>query len=362
MFKKLMVVAMALTFALGFAAAAAAADVKVGGSLRTELTYAWYDAEASPIGDDTFQLDAFHISSSRLKFTYLSDDKKFKGYAELRLRSRSQGNNIDVRHAYFSYSWDGGSILFGQTGGMSDAYFPSQFLDTANSIVGFGKMWFNRLEQIRLTLGQKYKLKLAIEAPSKTGVFVDGDGAVTGLDYRYFPAFAAALDLSFGNVNIYPWVRWEWERVETGSSDVNWHALDFGLDISGDFGLVGFTVGATYGINSAGIGVVGGPAFPVFNADYSERSDHSMFTVFGELRVGGLKIGGGYAAASREDLEGVDLWAGDPYTAAVYANYSIPFGKITFVPEIVWENFGEDTAGANRGNAIKVGLFAMLNF
>lgn len=361
MLKKMMVAALALTFALGFAAAAVA-EVKIGGSLRTEFTYAWYDAAASPTGDDTFQLDNFHISSSRLKFSYFSDDKRFNGYVELRLRSRTTGNNVDVRHAHVSYNWNGGNILFGQHGGMSDFYLPHQYLDSANSLFGFGKLWFNRVEQVRLSLGHNYKIKMAIESPTHTGDFVNGDGAVTGLDYRFFPAFAAALDLSFGNVIVYPWARWEWERIQAGADDINWHSLDFGLEISGDFGLVGFLVGAAYGINSSGIGVVAGPATPVFDATYSEKSNHKQFSFFGELRIGGLRIGGGYAKATRDDLDGVDLWAGDPYTAAAYANYVIPFGKITFVPEILWENFGEDTDGGDRGNAVKVGLFAVLNF
>ncbi len=412
MLKKIMIVAFALTFALGFASIAAAADVTVGGSLRTEITWAYYDDEASPNGDSTFELDQFHISSSRLKFTYLSDDKKFKGYAELRLRSRSAGLNVDVRHAYFSYSWDGGSILFGQTGGMSEAYFPSQWLDAANSIIGYGKLWFDRLEQIRLTMGDKYKLKLAIEAPTHTSRFQGADGIygpdvdtldaqLMGRNYRYLPAFAAALDLNFGNVTIYPWMRWEWTKTEYSNIidgqavdfDESWHSLDFGLNINGDFGLVGFTVGAGYGINSStmfsalasagdvlgnttssvgGTNGGNGPAAPIFFPEIDDignfvldqwrRADHKQINVYGELRIGGLSLGGGYTKASYDSIYGVTIWNQDPWKASAYANYSIPYGKITFIPEILWENFGEDGLGNDRGNKILVGLFAMLNF
>jgi hypothetical protein len=356
------VAALALALALIFSSTILAAEVKVGGSLRTEFTYAWYDDEASPTGQETFLLDQFHISSSRLKFSYLSDDKRFSGYVELRLRSHSTGNNVDVRHAHVAYHWSGGNILFGQHGGLSDIHLPYQYLDSANCIFGFGKLWFNRVEQVRLSLGQKYKFKLAIESPTHSGDFVDGDGNVTGLGYRYFPAFASALELNLGQVTIYPWVRWEWERIKAGGEDVNWHSLDLGVEILGDFGLVGFLAGATYGINSSAVGVVGGPATPIFDAAYDQRADHKQISVFGQLRVGSLRIGCGYAKASRDDLAGVNPWAGDPYTASLYVNYTIPFGKITFIPEILWENFGEDTAGPNRGNSVKVGLFAMLNF
>ncbi len=364
MLKKIMVAALALTFVLGFATFAAAADVKVGGSLRTELTWAFYDDESSPTGDSNFELKNFHISSSRLNFTYLSDDKKFKAFTELRLRSRSQGLNVDIRHAYFTYSWDGGSILFGQTSPIASPYFSNQILETANANIGYGKAYFARTEQIRLTMGEKYKLQFAIESPQVTSDYVDQDGNDTGYGYAYFPAFAAGLDMSFGNVNIYPWIRWEWNRIYTDQADdVNWHSLDFGLSMTGDFGLVGFSLEAAYGINSAQTNPNGsGQPAPIFNATWDEQSDHKQLAFWGELRIGGLSLGGGYQVASRDDLDGVEVWANDPYTASAYVNYKIPFGKITFMPEVYWENYGEDETGADKGNAFKFGLFAIMNF
>ena len=73
-------------------------------------------------------------------------------------------------------------------------------------------------------------------------------------------------------------------------------------------------------------------------------------------------IGGGYRAASRYDLDGVELWDNDPRTASVIASYKITFGKITFIPEILWENLGEDENGVNQGNAILFGLYVVMDF
>ena len=364
MLKKMMVAALALTFVLSFAAFAAAADVQIGGSLRTEVMWSYYDDEASPTGDSTMELKNFHISGSRLKFTYLSDDKKFKGYTEIRLRSRSTGLNIDIRHAYFSYSWDGGSILFGQTSPISSPYFSNQMLETCNGQIGYGKAYQARTEQIMLTMGDKYKLMFAIESPKVTSDYEDADGNTVGLGYTYFPAFSAAMDMSFGNVNIYPWIRWEWNRVTTDDNeDVNWHSLDFGLSMTGDFGLVGFSLEAAYGINTSQTDYNGnGSAAPIFDSAWDEKSDHKQLSIWGELRVGGLSVGAGYQVASRDDLDGVELWANDPWTASAFANYKIPFGKITFYPEILWENYGEDENGVDQGNAIKFGLYAVMNF
>jgi len=361
--KKLLIVALALSLALGFAMTAAAANVKVGGSLRTEIAWAYQSEEVTGL-DSRVKLDAFNISTSRLHVTYLSDDKKFKGYAELRLRSRTQGLNIDVRHAYFSYAWGDGSLLFGQYSSLSNQYGPAAWLRGTTSLIGFGWGWWERTEQIRFMWGQKFKLKFAIESPFKRGDFVDGTGAVTGQTYQYFPAFAAALDMSFGNVNVYPWIRWEWERLEvvSNSNDVNWHSLDFGLEFNGDFGLVGFTFGGNYGINTTTSTPNGPSSSPIFDANFSSRSDHKQYMVFGELRVGGLSLGGGYQKASHDNLNGVTVWANDPWTAGAYANYKVPFGKITFIPEVDWFNHGEDINGVDQGNEIVFGLFAMLNF
>ena len=362
----MMVAALALTFVLGFAAFAAAADVTVGGSLRTELTWAYYDDEASPSGDSNFELKNFHISSSRLKFTYLSDDKKFKGYTELRLRSRSsQGLNVDVRHAYFSYSWDGGSILFGQTSPIASPYFSNQILETANANIGYGKAYFARTEHDHADHGREVQTEVRHRVTS-------GDQRLRGpgrqrhrLRLCLFPGLSPpAMDMNFGNVNIYPWIRWEWNRIYTDQEDdVNWHSLDFGLSMTGDFGLVGFSLEAAYGINSAQTDPNGsGQAAPIFNATWDEQSDHKQLAFWGELRIGGLSLGGGYQQASRDDLDGVEVWAEDPWTASAYANYKIPFGKITFMPEVYWENYGEDENGVDKGNAFKFGLFAIMNF
>ena len=91
-------------------------------------------------------------------------------------------------------------------------------------------------------------------------------------------------------------------------------------------------------------------------------ANHKQITAFGELRVGGLAIGGGYQAASRDDLDGVEIWANDPWTASAFVSYKIPFGKIVFIPEVVWYNSGENEAGVDEGDAVKVGVFCALSF
>ncbi len=365
MSKKLTAFVGAILLTLGLSSVALAGSVKVGGALRFELSYLGEDSNSSSTGNSIIALDIFHMSTSNLNFTYQSADKKYEAYAEIGLLSNTQGNNVYTRRTWFRYNWNGGSILFGQTGSLEESYFPASVLRGTAGILGFGKDWWNRPEQIRLTLGTKYKFKFALESPTHTGNFdVNGDGVDDGISSRYLPAVAAALDMSFGRVNVYPWFRWEMERLTKVSdgSTVDWHSLDLGLELAGDFGLIGFTVGVGYGINSTGTNPVAGPALPVFDSTFEHRADHKQFRVFGDLKIGNLHLGGGYAHASRDDLNGVAQWTGNPHTAAVYANYWIGFGSITFVPELAWYDFGEDTSGADLGNGIRVGLYTTLVF
>lgn len=369
--KKLMIAALALTMVLGLAAVAAADSVTVGGSLRTEFSYAWYNAKEVTYGKDTLDQSIFDTLNSRVHVTYLSDDKKFKGYAELEMNSvHYQNNRIRTRHAYFSYAWGGGSILFGQTSSLVDNFGPDQWLHENNSLIGYGWSYVGRVEQIRLTLGDKYSFRFSLEAPAKTAslAYYDVNGKQLGTvkPYRYLPAVLAGFNLNFGNVTVYPYARWEWSRYDFPDKTRNMHSADLGLRINGDFGLVGFTVGVGYGINTATVNPQGTYPFTttwtysIWSGD--SQAKHKQLQAFGELRIGGLAIGGGYAKANYDKLAGVKVWAEDPYSAAVYANYRIPFGKIKFIPEILWEKQGKDYKGVDKGDVVRVGLVAMLNF
>lgn len=357
---------MAVTLLAGPGAPTGAlAGVTIGGALRLETSYLAQDSDASGTGSSLVDLDIFHMGTTNLNFTWASADKKYQAYVEIGLLSSSLGNSVYMRRSWFSYNWDGGSILFGQTASLEESYFPASILRGTGGILGFGKDWWDRPEQIRLTLGKRHRLKLAIERPTHTADFdTNGDGATDGFSTHVLPAVAAALDLSFGNVNIYPWFRWELEtvRVAADGRDVYWNSLDLGLELAGNFGLIGFTTGVSYGLNSTGTNPVAGPARPVFDATFNDRADHVQFRFFADLRIESLHIGGGYATASMGDLNGVSQWAGSPSTASLYVNYWISAGPMIFVPEIAWYKFGESTAGVDQGNGLRVGIYYNLNF
>ncbi len=163
-----------------------------------------------------------------------------------------------------------------------------------------------------------------------------------GGPHSWLPGFTGALELAFGNVVIHPWAhvgRLKWDGGE--EEDDSYYSPDMGLEAGDEFGLAGFSVGVNYGLDTAQNRVlVSGDPLVIDNV---VDSNVEQLGLWGELRVGGLALGGSYAFARR------DGWTEDPNAAAAYANYSIEFGKITFIPEVSWLNHGQDEAGQTWG-------------
>lgn len=345
--KRTLFILVALVCLVGLTANAQA-RVEISGSLSLETTWAWQSEEAGGSGDDQLGLHRFGAGESTLGVTYLSDDKKFQAYAELSMYGRGDGNTVETGAAYMVYNTGTCSWLLGYEGHFSDEIGPSQILDDGAALEGYGNSVLDTNEQIRFTYGDKYKVMVAIENPYKEGVW-DEAGS-----YHWLPGLSAALELSFGQVVIHPWGHFEWVSYDGGDEDDSYYSLDLGLEICGEFGLVGFTAAINYGVNTAQNDplISGDPL--VVDGVVEENAHH--LGVWGELRISKLALGAGYATASRDD------WDNDPHAMAAYANYSIEFGMITFTPGIVWFNHGEDETGADLGSSFLFGLWSSMEF
>lgn len=345
--KKLMALALVLGLVLGVSGIAAA-GVTLSGDIRNELTYGFYDDDYdranSGVAKSYIDVRTFNNHSSRLKIRWASADKKYGAYVELGVYNSSVG----TRRTEFWYNWDGGQIWFGQGYHVSEHYWPNQWLDGGLSLIGYGKHYLGRSQQVKLTLGKKHKLALAIIAPKKGSVWTGGR------TYHVIPALAAAYHMSFGNVRVTPWVNYELVLWENANNSDSYSSLDLGIRLAGDFGLIGFSVALTYGLNSSQSSAVGSSA-PYVVAN-SVNDDVSQFNVWGELRIAGLSLGAGYVQATRTD------WSNNPFRVGAYASYKIPFGPMTFRPEVVWLNNGENTASVKQGNQFLVGVFTNIAF
>lgn len=396
----------------------AQANFRVNGSLRTEFSYAIYDAESSPDGGKLTSLEIFNITNSRLMFSYFTDDKRYKAYAEIGIKSRTAGNSLYIRQAYFSYKNGGFQLLMGQAWPLAGPNHARQLLDGYHAMYGYGEPYFARTEQIRFTLGTQFQISFALESTKKDslviyGPRVDTDGSLgygndpryglpiidpvtggtnlvslSGNSYYRLPPMALGAKLDMGNVAVFPWVRWEWPHlryshpVSGERRKFNFHSVDIGLEIIGHFGYVGFSVGANYGRNSslavsngatAQAGYTSGsmfyamtqedPALPVVDPFTGESVDHRQAAFHGELRLAGLAVGAGFQKAWRTgSLNGYPLWPQQPWSLGVYANYRFNCGRIVLIPEILWQNRGRDQANTMLGDVIRVGLFTMVNF
>ncbi len=350
--KKLMALVLALGLVMGFASLASA-GVTVGGDLRLETTIGFHDDDYSNtnfgINKSYANWDSFNNSTSRLKFRWKSGN--YGAYVEIGTYGNWAGSNVATRRTEFWYNWDGGQIWFGQGYHLSEHYWPNQYLLGALSLIGYGKHYLGRTEQIKLTLGKKHKLVLGLYSPKKSSVWTGGRA------YHNLPAAAAAVHLNFGNVRLTPWINYELVQWENANTSDTYNSLDFGLRLAGDFGLVGFSVAVSYGINSSQSSAVS--STPLTNAAGTDVTDDAtQFNVWGELRIGGLSLGGGYVIGDRTDF------ANQPYRFGAYASYKIPFGPITFRPEIVYLDDGETSAAAktDNGSTVYAGLFTNIAF
>lgn len=326
----------------------AQAGVKVGGNLRMEYSTGIYDSQATDAGAivDVFLIDN---SKSRASVSYKSANGRYQAFTELGVYSQTRNNFVQTRVAKFWWNFDGGELMFGQDFNVSHVWFPRQRLNNSASMRGYGTQYIPRNEQVRLTLGQKYKLLVALENPLKTSAW-----SGTGRANHYFPALAAGADLNFGRIKVKPWFRFERVDWEDNLGSDHYNSVDAGLGVKGDFGLVGFTAALSLGRNTAqGFQFVTNR--PLMNGNRVE-GDTEQFNFRFELRVAGLAVGYGRAQVERSD------WADIAYREAAYANYLIPFGALEFLPEVLWLNMGRSETGLDRGNVVVVGLFTSVKF
>lgn len=333
----------------------ASARVRIGADLRTEFTYGWENKEFNG-QDDTLGLAIFDNALSRISFSYLSDDNRFQAYVEQGVYSQAYGNQTETRQAWFQYNWKSNYIRMGQASDITADYGSDQALIAFNGLGGFGCHDFDKIEQIRLKMGEKYVFKFALQNPRRPGVWEEGG------TYHYLPGLAGSAELNFGPVVINPWINYEniqGQNVNAAGDDDSYDALDFGLKMAGDFGLIGFNVGVHYGINSSTAEAVWAGfdesySLPTLGANGRTLNDSHYIGAWGQFRVENFIVGGGYARATN------DSWSNDPYSFSVYANYAISFGMIKIIPEISWFNFGEDENSNDMGDQVLFGIICQM--
>jgi hypothetical protein len=354
--KKFMVFALAMTLIMGLASIASA-GVTVSGSLRLETTLGFHDSDystaASGTGKSYVNWDRFANSWSRLKFRWATKDKKFGSYVEIGVYSPQDGGNVGTRRTEFWYSFGGdilNEIMFGHSWTWGADWFAASNYIPGNPSLsgGYGGPSYGRVEQIRLKLFKRHVLYVYALRPSAGSVWTGGQ------KFTFLPAFGLAWHLHFGNVTILPWVYYQLAQWENATTSDSFNMVDLGVAINGDFGLVGFTVEGHYGINSR-VSTPSGTGSP-FLTNNKVQDDVTGFSVWGQLRIGGLYMGGGYAVQSRTD------WTNDPAKMAAYVSYKIPFGPMTFRPEIAYFGDGKSTTNVEQGNSFYVGLWTQIDF
>jgi hypothetical protein len=341
-----MVIALALGLVFGLAGMSSAA-VTTGGWLSYETSFTIWD-------DDSSMYDSYVAQTwgspqaNHLTVSYLSDDKKFGAILQVGIQTLGGGDGLWTKLANFYYDWGGGRILFGQDYDTMEHNWPT-YLTGGWSAIGIGKSYMDRNGMVKLTLGDKYKFNFALVRPLRGDVW-----GGTGTVYHQLPAISMAAILNLGNVTLTPWLRYENTLWEDGNNTDNYYTLDYGLWLHGQFGLVGFTLAVSNGVNTAQMRPTGSGNPSIVNGEVDDNV--YQLNYWGELRIGGLYMGYGMTQSSRGD------WTEDPYTQGVWAGYTIPYGQITFMPEILWEDYGESSMGTDNGSIFTFGLVSSLAF
>lgn len=347
---KWLVVVAALAAVMAMAGPARA-GMQIGGDLRMETSWGFYDSNYSAYNqgvDKSYGSVAFWDTvDSLLEFRWTSADKKYMAYTMLGVEGNG-GDGTFTRQAYFQYNADGWVIRFGQAPTIFDRYWSNQLLNQALGLDGYGKIHFERVEQVRLMIGDKYRFLFSAESGYKGNVWTGGRS------YRWLPALGASAELTFGPIQLNPWVRYELVQWEDGATTDDYSSIDLGLGITGEFGLIGFTVAGGYGLNSA-------MANPILSGDplvlaNKVEDNVTQLSLWGELRIGGLSLGGGVAGANRAD------WRETPTAYAGFVSYKIPFGPMEFIPEVAYFNNGKDGDGVEQGSYVLAGVSMHLAF
>lgn len=325
----------------------AAGGITIGYELNLETSYAVGDQARS---GDRASLYNWGLRYSRMLFGYVSDDNRFWSEAEAYLYSRDKGDIFKTHYFGAGYRGDGWGLSFGQLMSPTWLSSPNQVLLDALALDGYGNADLNSTEQIRLCLGERHKLLISVEAPYHQGQDVWTGGSV----YYSLPGASLTAKLNLGPVYLEPWVHGEQIRFQDDHGGDDYWSIDMGLCFKAQFGSVTFSGGINAARNTS-------QENPVVTADplvidNRVAGDVTQVGFWAELALAELRFGYGRAWADRAD------WPETAHRQAIYLNYALSFGPLTFTPEILWLDDGRDGFGVDQGDTTYIGLWSSIKF
>ncbi len=380
------------------------ADVSVYASLRLETDYQFHNRGDVPYGqtDNTtdFNMWMSPISRAGLRINY----GKVSGLVEYGLKADSRvSQETYLRHAFGVYNMGGGnSILIGQTWSIAAdaAHVPLQRLRKENLLIGVGKLYFHRNQQIRFThKTERTVLKVAIEDNDnyKTTYKEAGETGLAGefglLENGYLvDESTPALDLSFtfkpnSNISLTPTGMIQRYKLKDNSlsvyHDVNvmtWAASLEGTIKTGlvnlDFeGWCGQNVGLSTVLFDQRPGVIkaGIPVANHYKSDIKDVNSYGGWLQFGvPIKPVTMFIGAGYQQSQvrNEDDPSTGTFYRDNVSCwSAFINFKYDVTKQFYImPEISYFDWGDAATtkktsdGVPYGNDLGSDLYAGVFF
>lgn len=329
--KKIVVVLMIFLVAFQLAA-----EFDFYGSIRLGWWYQMTDEDYNSFGNRLEFMEPFY-KDSRLGVTYNEGD--FRAKLEMGIAE----TNMSVREAYVENDFGKFKLLVGRTStALCD--LTSQVYDTDRAQRGYGSLWDNYNNQIKISLNCGGYLILA--EPIKS------DPAGLGLSNldALIPKVNFGRKFNFGSVYLHPSVGVNFCQYNKDAAGIDETILSYILATTIKYDLNNFCVKlqASYGQNTGDYGmkraVKGSQGYALWDAAQNEVVDTNVITGYFEAKFTDLTAGLGYISETNDTLDDADA------AASLFLQYKYDLTKhVSLIPEAGILDHMEDGLGNSEG-------------
>jgi hypothetical protein len=267
--KKLFVCFLSVAMVFAFTAPLMAADWNFYGNTRFQT----FSADYSKDGADSDR-DTVWLMQNNTRFGGKVAAGDISGHLEVNAVSETAGggNNIGLRHISGTWNFGAGSLLIGHTWAVITNLLSNQAANQGQGLLGYGSVYQNRRDQIRLTFGG-FKIGLLAPTTSALTATVTGTTAVGvagPLPVFAFETASGDVDVSLPKIElayrfatdmfwIEPYLGWQSYDVQYSAADstTDVTSLVYGLKGKVNFGPGYFGAAVSGGTNPTEYGLYG---------------------------------------------------------------------------------------------------------
>jgi len=291
--KKLFVCFLAVAMVFAFTAPLMAADWNFYGNTRFQTFSQDRDKELT----DTTESDTDTVwlmqANSRFGGKVAAGD--IAGHIELAVKGKTSGQAVTTRHLTGTWNFGAGSLLVGHTWSILTNLLSNQAANSGQGLLGYGSIYQDRSDQIRLTFGG---LKLGFLGPiTSAGAGPDIDTTLPKIEIAY----RFATDMFWVEPFLgYQTFERQYSAASNATSDVT--SIIYGFKGKVNFGLAFVGLGVSGGTNPTEYGLSGtGQAVTLVGTEYKDIN-YLEYMINAGFKISDMyTIEAGYGAQKTED-------------------------------------------------------------